>query len=439
MAETAIAVDPALAKGPVTAKERNKALDITRGFAVLGILLVNIYFAAMPMNSVMFLFFKPDVLAADLHAWTFMQVGLIGVSRGLFSLMFGAGMVLLLDRLKDRFEGKKLRNFFFKRMGILYVIGLVHIFGFMWFGDILNAYALCGMILYFFRNASTRKLAIAAVIFALIASVIPVAMSFGISTLGQLEQKEVSGQSLSEDEISLKEALKEAFDPMMDPQKILEEDKDITEKMLGDFRETYIAVALISLEFLPTNFILVLWDSLFMMVIGIWMFRKGWLTGEAKTATYVKMTVIGFGVGLGIRGYWFYQFWQQDYAMDYVMLNFVAAQPTRLFVAVGVIGAVQLFVRADFWQSIKNSIASVGQMALSNYMTHSIIFAFVFYGFGLGLYNSLTGWQLIAIGLLIFAVQMIVSPIWLKYYRFGPIEWIWRSLTYGERQLMRRV
>lgn len=439
MTETTIAVEATMANGPVTGKERNKALDVTRGFAVLGILLVNIYFAAMPINSVMFLFFKPDVLAADMHAWTFMQVGLIGVSRGLFSLMFGAGMMLLLDRLKDRFEGKKLRNFFFKRMGILYVIGLVHIFGFMWFGDILNVYALCGMILYFFRNASTRKLAIAAVIFALIASVIPVAMSFGISSLSQLEQKEANGQSLTEDEITLKEALKEAFDPLMNPQKILEDDKVITEKMLGDFRETYIAVALISLEFLPTNFILVLWDSLFMMVIGIWMFRKGWLTGEAKPATYVKMTVIGLGVGLGIRGYWFYQFWQQEYAMDYVMLNFVAAQPTRLFIAVGVIGAVQLFIRATFWQSIKNSIASVGQMALSNYMAHSIIFAFVFYGFGLGLYNSLTGWQVFGLGLLIFIAQMIVSPIWLKYYRFGPIEWLWRSLTYGERQLMRRV
>lgn len=439
MTETAVAVESALANGPVKGKERNKALDITRGFAVLGILLVNIYFAAMPMNTNTFLFYKPDVLPADMHAWTFMQVGLIGVSRGLFSLMFGAGMVLLLDRLKDRFEGKKLRNFFFKRMGILYAIGLIHVFGLMWFGDILNAYALCGMILYYFRAASTRKLAIAAVIFALVASAIPVAMSFGISTLGQLEQKEVNGQSLTEDEITLKESLKEAFAPMMDGEKILEEDSSQTEKMLGDFGTTYISVALVSIQFLMMNFIMVLWDSLFMMVIGIWMYRKGWLTGEAKTTTYVGMIIIGFGVGLGLRIYWFYQFWQQDWAMDYVMLNLLAAQPTRLFIAVGVIGAVQLFVRMSFGHLVKEGIAAVGRMALSNYMSHSIVFALVFYGFGLGLYNSLSGWQTFGLGLLIFAVQMIVSPLWLKYYRFGPVEWLWRSLTYGKRQPMRQV
>lgn len=427
--------DAVLNSGPVTGKERNKALDIMRGFAVLGILLVNIYFAAMPMNTNIFLFFKPDVLPADMHAWTFMQVGLIGVSRGLFSLMFGAGMILLLDRLKDRFEGKKLRNFFFRRMGILYVIGLIHIFGLMWFGDILNAYALCGMILYYFRGASTRKLAVAAVIFAIIASAIPVAMSFGLSSYDLVMQKESSGQELSAEEKSLIEM----FAPMMDGEKILEEDSSQTEKMLADFSTTYIAITLVSLQYLMMNFIMVLWDGLFMMVIGIWMYRKGWLTGEAKSATYIKMIVIGFGVGLGLRGYWFYQFWQQDWAMDYVMLNMLAVQPTRLFIAVGVIGAVQLFARAAFGQAVKDGIAAVGRMALSNYMSHSVVFALVFYGFGLGLYNSLSGWQTFGLGLLIFAVQMVISPIWLKHYRFGPVEWAWRSLTYGKRQPMRRL
>lgn len=419
---------------PVGGKERNKALDITRGFAVLGILLVNIYFAAAPLSSVSFLFLKPDVSPADVEAWTFMQVGLIGVSRGLFSLMFGAGMMLLLDRLSDRFEGKKLRNFFFRRMGILYVIGLIHVFGFMWFGDILNVYALCGIMLYYFRNATTRKLVIFAVIFGLMASAMTLAMPVGLSLYDQAIEAQEAGQELDEDQI----AMIEAFDPMMNPVKLMEADADFTEKMLGDFSTTYLAIAGLSVQFLMINFIMVLWDSLFMMVIGIWMYRKGWLTCEASTATYIKMIVIGFGVGLGMRGYWFYEFWQLGYSFDYAMLNMLWAQPTRLFIAVGVIGAVQLFYRAAFGATIKQGIACVGQMALTSYMTHSIVFIILFYGIGFGLYNSLSGWTIFGIGLLVFVAQMIVSPIWLKHFRFGPVEWIWRSLTYGKKQPLKR-
>ena len=422
-------------EGPLTCKARNQALDITRGFAVLGILLVNIYIASMPPNTSPFLFLKPDVAVADLHAWTFMQIGLIGVSRGLFSLMFGAGMMLLLDRLSTRMDDKSLKVFFFKRMGILFGIGLVHIFGLLWYGDILNLYALCGMMLYFLRNASTKKLVTMMIVFSLMATAMPAMMAAGAASYEEAVRVEAAGEELSQSQ----KDMKKSFAPMMDPETILEGDRAQTEIILADFSGVYILLAGLSIQFLIVNFIMAMWDCMFMMVIGIWMYRRGWLTGEASTATYVKMIVIGFGVGLGLRIYWYYQFWQQDFAMDYAMINLVALQPVRLLIAVGVIGVVQLFARSAYGQMIKSSIAAVGQMALTNYISHSVFFALVFYGFGLGLYNSMTGWQVIGLGLLIFATQMAASSIWLHYYRFGPIEWLWRSLTYGKRQAMVRV
>ena len=419
---------------PVALKERNQALDITRGFAVFGILLVNIYFAAAPMSSVSFLFLQPDVSQADMEAWTFMQVSLIGVSRGLFSLMFGAGMMLLLDRLKDRFKGKKLRNFFFKRMGILYLLGLVHIFGFLWFGDILNVYAMAGMILYYFRNASTKKLILFATLFGLMASAVGPLMISGYAGYQEAMALQEAGEPLEERHLG---AIK-MMGPMLDQNTVMEESAAFTESVTGSFSSTYDAILSISLQFLVMNFFMVIWDSLFMMVIGVWMYRKGWLTGQASTATYIKMTVLGLGLGLGIRSYWFYEFWQLGFSMDYALLNMMWTQPTRLLIAVGAIGAIQLFCRSAMGGVLKKGFAAVGQMALTNYMSHSVIFIFIFYGVGLGLYNSLSGWALLWIGVLIFAVQMVLSPLWLAHYRFGPVEWVWRSLTYGARQPLRR-
>ena len=419
---------------PIIGKDRSQSLDITRGFAVLGILLVNIYIAAMPANSSPFLFLMPGVSVSDLHAWTFVQAGLVGVSRGLFSLMFGAGMMLLLDRLADRLTGKALRNFFFRRMGILFTIGLVHIFGLLWYGDILNLYALCGMILYFLRNASTKKLAIMMVIFGLMGTALPAAMAYGVASYEQIVAVEAAGEELSEEQ----KAIKESFAPIMDPEKILEEDTRQTEIMQSDFPTVYMAILAVSLQFFVVNFMMAMWDCLFMMVIGIWMYRRGWLTGEAATSTYVKMIVIGFGVGFGIRGYWYYQFWQQDFAVEYIAMSLAAMQPVRLFIAVGVIGLIQLFARSAFAKVIQSSIAAVGRMALTNYMSHSVVMAFVLYGFGLGLFNQMSGWQVLGLGMLIFVVQMVLSPLWFKYYRFGPVEWLWRSLSYGKRQPMRR-
>ena len=108
-----------------------------------------------------------------------------------------------------------------------------------------------------------------------------------------------------------------------------------------------------------------------------------------------------------------------------------------VLVALGYIGAVMLVCQKSLMRGLTRRLAAVGRMALTNYLFHSIVCTSLFYGFGFGLYNHLERFWLFLIVLAIWTVQLLLSPVWLRRYRFGPAEWLWRTLTYGRRQRMR--
>jgi uncharacterized protein len=110
-----------------------------------------------------------------------------------------------------------------------------------------------------------------------------------------------------------------------------------------------------------------------------------------------------------------------------------------LFMAAGYLGMIAAWVQSGAWLALRARLAAVGRMAFTNYLTHTVVFTTIFYGHGLGLFGSVPRWGQAVMVAVMFALQLWLSPIWLRHFRFGPMEWLWRSLTYWKRQPMRRV
>jgi len=420
---------------PVTAKDRNKALDITRGFAVLGILLVNIYMAAQYDMIAMFTVLLNDLSQSDQQVWKWVNILLIGPSRALFSMMFGAGMVLLLDRLSTRMPEKQVKGIYFRRLFVLLGIALIDFVVFLWWGDVLNAYALAGMLLYLFRNRVTKTLMIWAAVFMIMASLLLVSLTAVKPMYEGVVAAEMAGETLTAEQQSLLD--NKDLAAMVNPEDARIGQAKQRELYKGDWATIAPALWMKGVGTFIANFIMVLWDAMFMMLLGIWAYRKGWLTGEASSSTYVKMSVLGLGLGLGFRYYLLNQMGTPSFESA-ASMNIALLQPSRMLIAFGYLGLIQLFAISSWGAWLKGSIGAVGQMALTNYLMHSIIFMFTLYGFGLGLYDTMSGVEMMQFAGLIFVAQMIISPLWLKSFRFGPFEWLWRSMTYGKRQQFKK-
>jgi uncharacterized protein len=180
------------------------------------------------------------------------------------------------------------------------------------------------------------------------------------------------------------------------------------------------------------------WDIWSMMFIGMGLFRLGVLTGQRSVRAYAAMAVAGYGIGIPLNSYTAWLIMRSNF--DPVVQDFTASTYDigRLSIALGHLGMIMLICKTGILRWLTRSLAAVGQMAFSNYVFHSLAGAFLFTGYGFALYGRLQRYELYYFVAAVWVVQMIVSPIWLKYFRFGPLEWGWRSLTYWKKQPMRR-
>jgi uncharacterized protein len=191
---------------------------------------------------------------------------------------------------------------------------------------------------------------------------------------------------------------------------------------------------------LQTFILLILegWRVCGLMLIGMALFKMGVLSAARSLRFYANMVWIGYGAGLPLviagTANNFAAGWSFEYSMFYgSQWNYWGS----IFVAMGHVGLVMLLCRSGLFERLKRVLAAFGRMALTNYLMQTVICTSIFYGHGLGLFGRVERWQQILFVLAIWAVQLIYSPLWLRRYRFGPAEWVWRSLTYGKRQPMR--
>jgi uncharacterized protein len=178
-----------------------------------------------------------------------------------------------------------------------------------------------------------------------------------------------------------------------------------------------------------------------MMFIGMGLFGLGFFSNKLSTSTYLMGLLIGYGVGILLGWTIFFKGDMGNlnigaYVDQYRVPHWVLGDFRRLFLCIGHASLILLVFRSRLVPWLMKALANTGQMAFSNYLMQSIICTLFFYGYGLGYYNKLALHQLYYVVAAIWIFQMIFSTIWLSYFRFGPFEWVWRSLTYWKKQPM---
>ena len=423
------------ATGPIQGDARVATLDVIRGTALFGILLMNITMFGLPMS-----YSDPTVWGGstgpNLWAWTIATIGFEGTQRGLFSILFGAGLVLLSSRLEAKHPNAA--DIFYRRSLWLVVFGIIHSYLLLWTGEILYFYGLTALFVYVMRHLRPRALlaiAIAGFLFGAGWNVIDSYRAERKHDKAQVAQAILTaGGKLSEDAQDDLDAWKELEKHAKPDEKKLARD---LEAHRGSYTDVVAFQAPQNADYETWFAYRYFFDIFSMLLVGMALYKWGVLTLERPSSLYWTLVLVGYAVGLSVN----YYEWRVIVDGQFSVLAFMRAAWTydlgRLAMTAGHLGALLLFCRSGWFPWLRRSLAAVGRLALSNYLTHSIVCAIVFYGFGFGLYGRLERYQLYYVVVSIWVFQLIASPIWLRYYRFGPFEWLWRWLTYLEKPPMR--
>lgn len=429
---------------PVAETSRLKVLDALRGVALLGILLMNIPYFSMPdyfSES-----FRNDPMNVNFWVNAVISVFFEGKMRAMFGMIFGAGILLFVSKKEQ--NGQPVHGLFYRRMFWLVLFGLIHAHLILWIGDILYLYGICGMIVYLFRNVSAKYLVWAVPLVAV--------LDFTMNTVfyQDLRAKRldyVAAVTAQKENKPLTDAQTKALTAWRQVEKTMipnrEDAKANTVKMKSDYTTVGSYLRPISIEWQTKNLPFELWDSIALMLLGLALFKWGFLTGNWSNDDYWKVLKIGYGIGLPLVMYSFYYGFlnfstlEANLArMERVPINWVSLiYPfQRILLVMAHASALILLYKSGKIQGLFRRLEAVGQMAFTNYISHSIICTLFFFGYGLNYFAELDYYQIYFVALAIWIFQLIVSPIWLKYFLFGPLEWVWRSLTYWKMQPFKR-
>ncbi len=399
---------------PVQNQERIELLDTIRGFALLGILIANMAWYSSPA-------LYADMLGRNM--WTglwdtttssFINLFVQGKFYSMFSFLFGLGFVLFFERAKERTTKPKL--LFYRRLFILLLIGLVHAF-FIWYGDILVTYALLGFLLPLFFNLKPKTL-IKWVISLFSIFLLFLAFVMGLVALGEMFNEGAVSDSLQPfytDMESRMESAIHAYGQGTFSEIMAQRTSDTLFSYSGIFASLFVIFPLFLLglyvggkkifQHIETNLALIRKTWQWSLVIGLTMSMVKFIFKNLMGADYFSFdTVIHTGAG------------------------FLGDTGLCLFFMTSII----LLYQNRKWKSKLKHFSYVGRMALSNYLLQSIICTTIFYNYGLGLYGKVGPALGLLLSIVIFTIQLIISKYWFRYYQFGPIEWLWKSLTYSK-------
>jgi len=424
--------------GPVLGTERIAAVDTLRGIAVLGILVMNIYGFAMPFAA----YNNPLLMGGtepwNLGTWFFTHIFFDQKFMTIFSMLFGGGLIIMWERAQAK--NAPFGRIYYRRQFWLLVIGALHGY-LLWFGDILAGYALCGMFVFLFRKMQPKTLIIIACL------MLPVALLMSYGSAGYMAKMQTqmveidalvaAGEELSEEQATTKEQWDGMAAFMAPDEETVRKDVDVH---LGDYPGIveHRAPMVVMMQTQSVLFFLI-WRVGGLMLLGMAFMKLGILSGKRDTSFYKKMLSIGYGLGLPIMLWSAFDLHAHGFDGMYLFrLGMTWNYVGSILVSFGHIAAVMLIVKTGTWAKLMARFTAVGRMALTNYLLHSIVMTTIFYGYGLGLYGSIPrmAQMLFVVGMLAF--QLWLSPMWLAHYRFGPVEWLLRSLTYWRRQTMTR-
>jgi uncharacterized protein len=414
---SAAAAAPSFA--PVTPRERIVTLDILRGIALLGVVIANVW---LLFSGAWFNF--PGVLdefrVLSLDSVVFNGIGLFvsGKAISTFSFLFGLGFAIQMLRAEAR--GVEIAPVYRRRLLVLLLFGIAHAV-FLWYGDILTLYALFGFVLLAFRKRADRTLLVWA---AVLMVAVPLALSSTPLTPslagGEGPAAGAEGGPMAE----LRATALAAFQSGR-PSEVVAANL----RMLGNW---YLSPKVLGML-----------TTLGLFLIGLYAGRKGFFVNMAEHREgFRRVAKWGLGVGFvfsaALVTVWVRVPFEAMGENPYLPVLTTVFHVLGTFpLAFGYIAAVTLLVERPAWKRGLGTFAPVGRMALTNYLSQTVICLLVFYGYGGGLVGEVSPAPAFLIALLVFGAQMLWSPWWLARFRFGPAEWLWRSLTYRQLQPMR--
>lgn len=423
---------------PTPGEDRIGMLDTTRGIAVLGILMMNITGFGLP-NA----YDDPTVWggdsAADMAVWRIMALLFEGTMRGLFTILFGASALLFLQRHLARSSDMSPADLYFRRTLWLIVFGLVNGYLLLWSGDVLFYYGIAGLLLFVFRNVAPRRLLLLATALMLLQTAVSVVEWHDFREAQDQAQaasmRQAAGQPLT---LGDQQAM-ETFATLEGEFRPSRADLEAT---VANVRDSYAAAfAVLSGQtwFMETDFFFRhgLFECLGMMLLGMALLKLGILNGKVPSQTYLALIVIGYGIGLLVNASEIRQLEQSGFAPETLVRTFMTYDLGRIPTTFGHLGVIGLLCRTPWLAGVSRVFAATGQMALTNYLTQSVLCMFIFTGAGLAWYGQLPRHDLYYIVAAIWIMQLLWSPFWLRHFRYGPAEWVWRSLTYGRLQPLR--
>ena len=351
-----------------------------------------------------------DISGVNLVVWILSHVFADLKFMAIFYMLFGAGVILATQR-RDQ-AGQRTWTYHDARTFWLLIFGMIHAY-FIWYGDILVTYALCGFVVYWFRNLSAPTLFFIGGISLLIALLI--VMSGGVAPA------------------DVQQGILADFVPT-----IAEIDREIAayRGTWSDVQNARLIEAL-DIQFAGIPFFL-FWRAGGLMLIGMALSKFGVFSATRSVKFYIRFLGVSDLIGFPLAAHSAAQLIGQNWDPSFSLLqhggvyNYLGSIGVALFY----VGCIMLISKMAIWHALQTRLAAVGRMAFTNYILQSVIATGMFYGYGFGLFGSVERWGQFLIVLIIWAFQLWMSPIWLSKFRFGPLEWLWRSLTYFKFQTM---
>ncbi len=407
---------------PTQPHERNMTLDVIRGLAILGIFTVNMSFFSSPV-----VYLK----AAGIEWWTqpwdravswLIEFFAQGKFYTMFSFLFGLGMVMFMERAERK--GHQAVTLYVRRLFVLLIFGVIHAF-LIWSGDILMTYAFLGFALILFRKMpQSQLLKSAAVIF-----LIPVVL-YGVLLLGASEPEKTpdSRELEAQENNAFRQEMIRAIDRSV---AAYGEGTylDMVNQRIYD-RSISFSYSIFSLPHVFTMFLL-----------GVYAARRK-IIAEAKHHLGLIRKVWVYSLVIGLLGGVIYEIGKVDIGFTSGLLYEFIGQTARMVhepaLSLFYVSSLVLLMQREVWQHRLRPLAAVGRLAISNYLFQSVLATTIFYNYGLSMYGKMGPAAGLVLTIVVFILQVIISQYWIRRFHYGPVEWLWRSLTYGKKQPLRK-
>ena len=394
-------------------QDRIVSLDVLRGFALMGILFMNIQSFSMPFAAYLNPTAYGDLTGANWLVWLVCHVLTDLKFITIFSLLFGVGVLVFTERL----EAKQMApaTLHYRRTAWMLLFGLMHAY-LLWSGDILVTYALCGFIVYWLRKLSPERM----LVIALILFSVPSLLNYLLGTL--------AADPAVVEELELRQQWQ------LTPEEIQADIAAYT----GDWQARFQARAEVSFAFETFGFLSLLgWRTTAVMLLGMAMYKRGFFSLNHSNTFYQRLALLTLTPGFALVITGVVQNTAHEFSLSYSMFTGALFNYWgSVMVSVGYSSLIMLAMKSGWLTGLQTRLAALGKTAFSNYIMQTLICTTLFYHFGF--FGQFSRVEQLLVVLFVVSLQLWLPGLWLKRFRFGPLEWIWRSLTYWQMQPLKK-